>query len=361
MDQIKSMARPQNQRNSTFPLTNRARQKPRRFPLVLRFIKGSIHRDIFASLLVHALWSALVIYIDRTTSLNIRLPSNITSSISIVVGLLLVFRNQSSYYRFWSGQEHLTTVCVSVRNLTRSFLACSYVSNKSEPSSAERNEVEDAVHVLLAFAYATKHTLRFEWSTVAGATLGNLTTELDGDSPGLLKADVAALLPPDMRRSFEHQGLGLPVQLSYAVEGFIKRGHDRGWFHSPQASQLTVQVNQMIAAYSAMETIRLTPLPVAYQIHTKQVLALFGGVLPFGFLASLGWWTILVVSLINFTLYGIEAIAEQLEEPFGYDRNDIKMDGILEDLKVEVDVLLHQWRVRDAMFGRNCKDQGPLI
>ena len=349
------------QHRPTFPLTNRARQKPRRLPLVLRFIKGSIHRDICISLFLHALWSALVIYVDETTSLNLRLPPSITSSISIVVGLLLVFRNQSSYYRFWSGQEQLTTICTGVRNLSRSFLTCSYVTGKPEPSAPERAEVEEAVHVLLAIVYATKNTLRCEWGAMTGNVSEDLGTHLNGDDIGPLKSDVAALLPTGMRQTFEHRGLGLPIQLSIAVESFIKRGHDRGWFHSPQASQLTVQLNGMISAYSTMETIRLTPLPVAYQIHTKQVLALFGGMLPFSFLESMGWWTILIVSLINFTLYGIEAIAEQLEEPFGYDRNDIKMDGILEDLRTEVDVLLHQWRMRDAMFGRKCQEEGQLI
>lgn len=342
------MARHHNRR-PTFPLAHRARQKPRRMPLVLRFIKGSIHRDIFASLVLHSLWCALIIYLDGATALNLRLPMNITSSLSIVVGLLLVFRNQSSYYRFWSGQEHLTAICAGVRNLTRSFLTCSYVAGQPEPTQAERVDVENTVYVLLAIVYATKNTLRFEWGI---SSTENAAQDSESDGNGLLKDDVAILLPGNLRQAFEHQGLGLPIQLSVAVEGFIKRGHDRGWFHSPQASQLTAQLNGLIGAYSAMETIRLTPLPVAYQIHTKQVLALFGGVLPFAFLGSLGWWTILVVGLINFTLYGIEAIAEQLEEPFGYDRNDIKMENVLEDLRLEMDVLVEQWRVQGPMFAR---------
>lgn len=342
-------------RRLTFPLEHRARQKPRRLPLVLRFIKGSIHRDIFIQIVMHALWTALIVWLDFYTSLHLRLPPNITSSLSIVVGLLLVFRNQSSYYRFWTGQEHLTAICSSVRNLTRSFLTCSYINGGPDPSPAECAEIDDVIHVLLAIVYATKNTLRFEW----GSTTGGPGMEFDGDGPGMPKADVAALLPCDMRETFEHQGLCLPIQLTIPVEKFIKRGHDRGWFHSPQASQLTVQVNQLVVAYSMMETIRLTPLPVAYQIHTKQVLALFGGVLPFGFLSSgLGWWSILIVSLINFALYGIEAIAEQLEEPFGYDRNDIKMDFVLEDLRMEVDVLVHQWRMGGAPFTRKSQDEG---
>lgn len=59
---------------------------------------------------------------------------------------------------------------------------------------------------------------------------------------------------------------------------------------------------------------------------------------------DLGWWTVPIVSLVIFTLYGIEGIGSQLEDPFGYDRNDIKMDAIVGDSKMEMDVVLSEWR-----------------
>lgn len=59
---------------------------------------------------------------------------------------------------------------------------------------------------------------------------------------------------------------------------------------------------------------------------------------------DMGWWTIPIVSLVIFTLYGIEEIGSQLEDPFGYDRNDIKMDALVGDAKTELYVVLHEWR-----------------
>lgn len=76
----------------------------------------------------------------------------------------------------------------------------------------------------------------------------------------------------------------------------------------------------------------------------KQVLALFGCVLPFAMVDDMDWWAIPIVSLVIFTLYGIEGIGLQLEDPFGYDRNDIKMDAIVGDAKTELDVVLDEWR-----------------
>ena len=59
---------------------------------------------------------------------------------------------------------------------------------------------------------------------------------------------------------------------------------------------------------------------------------------------DMGWWAVPIVSLVIFTLYGIEGIGSQLEDPFGYDRNDIKMDAIVEDEKVEIEAILNEWR-----------------
>ncbi|TIA24363.1 hypothetical protein D6C81_02436 [Aureobasidium pullulans] len=283
--------RPRPVRRPTKPMMNRARRKPRRMPLVLRFAKGSVHSDILLPVILHALFAALIVYIDDFTPYTPHLPGSITSSLSIVVGLLLVFRNQSSYARFWSGQENLTTICTNIRNLTRTFLTCSYAANKPEPTPAERAEVEEAVHALLAVVYAVKNTLQWEWEHSVGAP------DLEDNGSGSLKPELRELLGPKMSQTYEFEGLGLPIQLTMSIEAFIKRSHDRGWFHSPQASQLSVQLNSIVAAYGTMETIRLTPIPVAYLIHTKQVLALYGGILPFGFVESMQWWAVGLVSL----------------------------------------------------------------
>lgn len=71
--------------------------------------------------------------------------------------------------------------------------------------------------------------------------------------------------------------------------------------------------------------------------------------LPFALVDDMGWWAVPVVVMVTFTLYGIDGIATQLEDPFGYNRNDIKMDFIIEDIRNEIAVLLDEWnRVGDG-------------
>jgi putative membrane protein len=159
-----------------------------------------------------------------------------------------------------------------------------------------------------------------------------------------MKKDEYVSLLPEGLMGYEDQGLGLPLQLTILLEGYIRRGHDRGWFHAPLSSQMTVQLNTLVSAYGTMETIHSTPIPVAHLIHQKQVLALYACVLPFAIVDDYRWWSVPIVAIIAFTLYGIEGIGVQLEDPFGYDKNDIKMDGIIEDTRQEVMVLLEEWR-----------------
>lgn len=130
------------------------------------------------------------------------------------------------------------------------------------------------------------------------------------------KDDYVSLLP-DGLMGYEDQGLGLPLQLTVLIESYLRRGFDRCWFHGPLSSQMTVQLNSLVDAYGRMETIRSTPLPIAHLIHQKQVLALFTCVLPFAIVDDYKWWSVPVVAIVAFTLYGIEGIGVQLEDPFG--------------------------------------------
>ena len=59
---------------------------------------------------------------------------------------------------------------------------------------------------------------------------------------------------------------------------------------------------------------------------------------------QMSWATIPITTLVVFTLYGIDVIASELEDPFGYDRNDIPMDAVVEDIRAETFVMVDEWR-----------------
>jgi putative membrane protein len=269
-------------RRPTYPLAHAARQKPRRIPLVLRFYKGAIHNIILLPVILHCLFAALVVYLNRHVTGSISLPSTIIPSLSIVVGLMLVFRNSTSYDRFWTGRNCLTTIGTSVRNLGRLFLVNSRGKDGKELTEAEKRDTEKIIRVLIAVLYAIKHNIRAEFNVPPASVMEDSpepapSTPSTPRRPGIsransiliengittAKAEYISLLP-DGIMGYEDQGLGLPLQLTVLVEGYIRRGYERGWFHGPQASQLSVQVNTLVDAYGRMETIKSTPIPVAH-------------------------------------------------------------------------------------------------
>jgi putative membrane protein len=196
-----------NRRQTTYPLANSSRKKDRRWPLVLRFWKGSIHGTILFPLFVHSLLAAFVVWINQHINSDFNLPSSIIPSLSIVVGLMLVFRNQTAYSRFWNGRMHLNTVTTAVRCLSRQILVLtpapslpglySIVSSDSlipknvrasyeatfpdkfrtsretsdlsttstgpTLSKAEEARTMETVKILIAMLYTIKNHLRAEW------------------------------------------------------------------------------------------------------------------------------------------------------------------------------------------------------
>lgn len=188
--------------------------------------------------------------------------TNQIPSLSIVVGLMLVFRNQTSYNRFWDGRNGMNTLNTCVRNLVRTIATNSYSAKRGPPTAAEREDIERTIRILMAIPYAVKNHLRAEWGA-AWVFGGSIDEDLNFRGDSLYNPEYANLLPAGMV-GHEDEGLGLPFQLTFFIDGFIKRGEVRGWFPAPGASQMQAQLNTLTDAYGRMETIKLTPIPVAH-------------------------------------------------------------------------------------------------
>jgi ion channel-forming bestrophin family protein len=173
---------------------------------------------------------------------------------------MLVFRNQTSYNRFWDGRNSLQTVNTSVRNLIRTILTHSY-NNDGPLAREEKQDVERTVRVLMAIPYAVKNHLRGEWGAAWAPCMPGSEVMENG---GSVYNQVYANLLPVGLEGHEQDGLGLPYQLTFFVDGFIRRGIERGWYNAPGASGMQGQLNTLMDAFGRMETIWLTPIPVAH-------------------------------------------------------------------------------------------------
>lgn len=156
----------------------------------------------------------------------------------------------------------MTTLTTSVRNLVRTIATSSYSTTRGPPNPLEREDIERTIRILMAIPYAVKNHLRAEWGAAwaMGSVFG---AGVDERSTAAFNPEYAGLLPSGLQ-GHEDEGLGLPFQLTFFVDGFIKRGEQRGWYPAPGASQMQAQLNTLVEAYGRMETIVLTPMPVAH-------------------------------------------------------------------------------------------------
>ncbi|RAM53040.1 MAG: hypothetical protein C6Y22_02795 [Hapalosiphonaceae cyanobacterium JJU2] len=231
---------------------------------------------------------------------------------SIVLGLLLVFRTNTAYERFWEGRKCWGSIVNTVRNLARQI----WVSTQ-EKSPVDREQKIGALYLLVAFAVATKLHLRGE----------SVNKELE-----------------ELMQTSKYIKLKMmnnpPLEVAFWIDDYLQKQHDRNCMNSYQLISMRELLNQLVDNLGACERILKTPIPLAYAIHLKQLLLLYCILLPFQIVESLGWWTGIIVALISFTLFGIEAIGLEIENPFGYDVNDLPLDAICNTMKRNIDDLI---------------------
>jgi putative membrane protein len=131
-----------------------------------------------------------------------------------------------------------------------------------------------------------------------------------------------------------------PLEIAFWIGDYLQRQHSRNCLNAYQLISIQELLNNLVDNLGACERILKTPMPLAYSIHLKQLLLLYCLLLPFQMVQSLEWWTGAVVALVSFTLFGIEAIGLEIENPFGYDANDLPLDAICHAMKRNMDDLI---------------------
>lgn len=274
-------------------------------------LKGSVIVSIYQRVVCCGLFGVVV---SLLYYLKIPVSQPILGTVipSIVLGLLLVFRTNTAYERFWEGRKCWGSIVNNTRNLARQI----WVS-VNENSSTDRNDKIAVLKLLVAFAVATKLHLRCE----------NVNSELEE----LMSSS----------RYFKLQGMNNPpLEIAFWIGDYLQHQYTRNRLNSYQLTSIQELLNNLVDNLGACERILKTPMPLAYSIHLKQLLLLYCVLLPFQMVESLGWWTGLITGLVSFTLFGIEAIGLEIENPFGYDANDLPLDAICKTMKRNIDDLI---------------------
>lgn len=284
--------------------------RPGRLRLALQY-RGSVIPAIMPPVLLCTA-AGIVISLLHTYVYPLSIPILGTVIPTIVLGLLLVFRTNTAYERFWEGRKLWGTMVNTSRNLTRLI----WVAIPWE-TEAERQAKIAALHLILAFAITTKQHLRQESCQEAAPFL----------TPDQLQALVAVQNPP--------------LRIALWLENYLHHQYRQGTLPIYQLTVLSDYVRALVDVVGGSERIIKTPIPLAYAIHLKQLLLLYCLLLPFQLVGQLGLFTGLVVGLIAFTLFGVEEIGLEIENPFGRDCNDLPLDAICQTMQQNIQDLIH--------------------
>lgn len=227
-----------------------------------------------------------------------KVPLNATpfSLMGISFALFLGFRINASYDRFWEGRKHWGSVLVEARNLARMALT----------AIAPIQEARPFVLGLIAFATTMRNQLRDQPPTHL--------------LQGLLPQDVLTRLTN--ARSAPTLVL---VWLGHWVHACRQQQH----IDPLVAQNMETSLNALSSALGSCERIASTPLPFAYSVVLHRSVYLFCVLLPFGLVDSIGLMTPLAVTFVSYTFFALEALSDEIENPFGMDTNDLALNAIV--------------------------------
>jgi ion channel-forming bestrophin family protein len=240
---------------------------------------------------------------------------------NLVLGLLLVFRTNTAYDRFWEGRKFWGSLNNSIRNLARQIWVC---IDERDPEDRETKIA--AMRSLVAFAIATKLHLRSEQ----------------------INNEVEDLLSPQRYEKLKTMN-NPPLEIAFWIGDYMQQQYERNRLNIYQLNAMQQLLNDLVDCLGGCERILRTPMPLAYAIHLKQLLLLYCLSLPFQMVKDFGWATGVIVSLVSFTLLGIEAIGLEIENPFGHDANDLPLNTICDNMRRNMeDIITLAPSVRDS-------------
>ncbi|KAL2917899.1 hypothetical protein HK105_202312 [Polyrhizophydium stewartii] len=240
--------------------------------------------------------------------------------LGVVMGLLLVFRTNTAYDRYWEARRLWGSLFTQARTLARFIWL--HVNTTDDKDMYEKY---GAMNLILAFVVAVKHYLRSE-NGHRYEDLYHLLVHLPDYKPG----------------AFHPQTSSLPIEISLHLSSYIVTCRKRDQIDIPSFTAMANSLTALVDIVGNFERIRNSPIPLAYSVHLKQTLFVYLLTLPFQLVGPMGWVTIPVVFIANFTLQGIDAIAGEIENPFGYDANDLNLEEFCTDIKNEITELMER-------------------
>jgi putative membrane protein len=218
--------------------------------------------------------------------------------------MLLVFRTNTAYDRWWEGRKQWGSLVNNSRNLAIKLHSMLGVEEETHRSFFRKT--------IPMYAAALAHHLRAESTRLALD---------DKEHPELSGLD-----------SSQH----IPNQIATLLFQRVNRLYEEGKIKGDQLIILNNELQSFTDICGACERIKNTPIPFSYSVFLKKFIFFYVMTIPFSFVISLGYIAIPVVGFIFYVLASLELIAEEIEDPFGGDENDLPTEKMAGNIKKHV-------------------------
>jgi len=270
--------------------------------LIFHFHKSDSFRMLLPAMIGLAIYSAVLCYLDvELKVIKLRSTTVLHSLLGFVLSLLLVFRTNTAYDRWWEGRKIWGDMVNNTRNLMLKLNA--YI-----PS--DKKELKNNFRILISnYPFALKEHLR-----------GGYKEELLEEHPNL---------HPSELKNYNH----IPNRIAQQLYIEVEKLRTDNIISEEKLIVLNEELRSFTNNAGACERIKSTPIPFSYSTFIKRVILLYIITLPIGLVDDFKWATIPMVLFVFYAFAGLELIAEEIEDPFGYEDNDLPTDQISERIK----------------------------
>jgi len=269
---------------------------------IFYFHKADTFRKLLPAMLGLAVYTALFAYIENNVLhyVPIKNPLTIHSLIGFVLSLLLVFRTNTAYDRWWEGRRIWGSFTNNSRNLALKLVTF----------LPEKHPSKEIFRILIGnFLYAVKEHLR-----------GKIN---------LKHLELISVYDEAYYKDVKH----IPNKIALAIYKEIHKLYIGGLINGDQLIVLNNEISSFTDNVGACERIKNTPIPVSYNIFIKKMIFIYVFTMPITAVLEYQYWSIPIVTLVFYAFAGIEIMAEEIEEPFGTDSNDLSLDAIVKNVK----------------------------
>ncbi len=278
------------------------------FTLIIKFHKSDTFRILLPVLFSIGIYAALVVVAEtQFFHLTTKNSTVMHSILGFVLSMLLVFRTNSAYDRWWEGRKIWGSFVNNSRNLSLK-LSAILIHQK------DRKEIKN---LIVNYIYSVKNHLRDKYIQEEFTPLENLQLSDFADAkhkPNLIAKELYAKI---------HQ---------------LNQNKDL-------ANEHLIILNDELKSFTdncgACERIKNTPIPYSYNIFLKKMIFLYCMSLPLFFGSEFGYTTVPITILVLYVFASIELIAEEIEDPFGEDENDLPLDDICGRIKTNLNEILN--------------------